>query len=46
MIYLSSYSAKRVDPVSAEMEYYVTVGLNSNIRESDFKRKKINFRFV
>ena len=30
------------DPISSEYEYYMTVGLNSNIKESDFKRKKLN----
>ena len=30
------------DPVSNKLEYYITVGLNSNIKESDFARKKLN----
>lgn len=30
------------DPVSNKNEYYMTVGLNSNIKQSDFKRKKQN----
>lgn len=30
------------DPISNANEYYMTVGLNSNIKESDFKRKKQN----
>ena len=34
--------AKSKDPISGETEYYMTVGLNSNIKQSDFKRKKLN----
>ena len=30
------------DPVSNKEEYYMTVGLNSNIKEEDFSRKKLN----
>ena len=30
------------DPISNKLEYYITVGLNSNIKESDFVRKKLN----
>lgn len=30
------------DPISNKLEYYITVGLNSNIQESDFARKKLN----
>ena len=30
------------DPISNKLEYYITVGLNSNIKESDFTRKKLN----
>lgn len=30
------------DPISGKNEYYMTVGLNSNIKQSDFKRKKLN----
>ena len=30
------------DPISNKLEYYITVGLNSNIKESDFARKKLN----
>jgi Ca-activated chloride channel family protein len=34
------------DPVSNKNEYYMTVGLNSNIKESDFARKKLNLVVV
>lgn len=34
------------DPVSGKNEYYMTVGLNSNIKESDFSRKKLNLVVV
>ena len=34
------------DPISGEYEYYMTVGLNSNIKESDFARKKLNLVVV
>lgn len=34
------------DPISQEEEYYMTVGLNSNIKESDFARKKLNIAVV
>lgn len=34
------------DPISGAYEYYMTVGLNSNIKESDFKRKKLNLVVV
>ena len=34
------------DPVSEKEEYYMTVGLNSNIKESDFARKKLNLVVV
>ncbi len=34
------------DPISNENEYYMTVGLNSNIKESDFQRKKLNLVVV
>lgn len=37
--YLQAISS---DPLSEEKEYYMAVGLNSNIKESDFKRKKLN----
>ena len=42
-LFSPSYStAVSKDPISGELEYYMTVGLNSNIKESDFKRKKLN----
>lgn len=42
-IFSPSYSiATSKDPISGEMEYYMTVDLNSNIKESDFQRKKLN----
>lgn len=42
-LFSPSYSyAISKDPLSGEEEYYLSVGLNSNIKESDFKRKKLN----
>lgn len=36
-LFSPSYSmAISKDPISAEKEYYMTVGLNSNIKQSDF----------
>ncbi len=41
-LFFPSYStAISKDPVSSKNEYYLTVGLNSNIKE-DFQRKKLN----
>jgi len=40
-----SYAVSR-DPFSLEDEYYLSVGLNSGIRESDFERKKLNLVIV
>src|SRR3989338_7980261 len=34
------------DPFSKEEEYYLSVGLNSGVKESDFKRKKLNLVIV
>lgn len=46
-LFSPSYStAISKDPVSSEKEYYMTVGLNSNIKESDFERKKLNLVVV
>lgn len=46
-IFSPSYStAISKDPVSKQDEYYMTVGLNSNIKESDFVRKKLNLVVV
>lgn len=42
-LFSPSYStAISNDPFSNKEEYYMTVGLNSNIKESDFERKKLN----
>lgn len=42
-LFTPSYStAYSKDPISNIGEYYMTVGLNSNIKESDFQRKKLN----
>ena len=42
-LFSPSYStAISKDPISGENEYYITVGLNSNIKENDFSRKKLN----
>ncbi len=42
-LFFPSYStAVSNDPVSQKPEYYMTVGLNSNIKEEDFQRKKLN----
>jgi len=40
-----SYAVTR-DPFSNEEEYYLSVGLNSNMKESDFQRKKLNLVIV
>lgn len=46
-LFSPSYSmAVSKDPVSEKEEYYMTVGLNSNIKESDFQRKKLNLTIV
>ena len=46
-LFSPSYScAISNDPISNKQEYYMTVGLNSNIKESDFKRKKLNLVVV
>ena len=34
------------DPFSEDEEYYLSVGLNSNMKESDFERKKLNLVVV
>jgi Ca-activated chloride channel family protein len=34
------------DPFTQKPEYYLSVGLNSNIKESDFQRKKLNLVVV
>jgi Ca-activated chloride channel homolog len=35
-------SAVTCDPFSQQTEYYLAVGLNSGLKESDFQRKKLN----
>ncbi len=46
-LFSPSYStAVSKDPFSEKKEYYMTVGLNSNIKESDFARKKLNVVIV
>ena len=46
-LFSPSYSyAISKDPISNKNEYYMTVGLNSNIKESDFQRKKLNLVVV
>ena len=46
MFYPTYSMAKSADPLSGEEEYYMSVGLNSNIKESDFQRKKLNLVLV
>ena len=42
-LFSPSYSCSiSKDPISFKNEYYITVGLNSNIKQSDFHRKKLN----
>jgi Ca-activated chloride channel homolog len=46
-LFCPSYSyAITADPLSSNDEYYLSVGLNSGIKESDFKRKKLNLVVV
>ncbi len=46
-LFCPSYSAAiSKDPFSKEDEYYLSVGLNSDIKESDFSRKKLNLVVV
>ena len=46
-LFSPSYStAVSKDPISNKNELYMTVGLNSNIKQSDFKRKKLNLVVV
>jgi Ca-activated chloride channel family protein len=40
-----SYAVTR-DPLSHQTEYYLSVGLNSGLKESDFERKKLNLVIV
>lgn len=46
MFYPTFSTAVSKDPISNKDEYYVSVGLNSNIKESDFQRKKLNVVLV
>jgi len=42
-LFCPSYAAAITnDPFSGETEYYLSVGLNSNLKASDFERKKLN----
>lgn len=46
-LFCPSYSfALTKDPFSNQNEYYMTVGLNSGIKASDFKRKPLNLMVV
>ena len=46
-LFSPSYStAISKDPISSQTEYYMTVGLNSNIKISDKKKKKQNIMIV
>ena len=46
-LYCPSYSyAITRDPFSHKTEYYLSVGLNSGLKESDFQRKKLNLVIV
>lgn len=46
-LFCPSYStAVTRDPLSGETEYYLSVGLNSGIKESDFERKMLNLVIV
>ncbi len=46
-LFCPSYSyAVSEDPFSGEEEYFLAVGLNSGLRESDFKRQKLNLVVV
>jgi Ca-activated chloride channel family protein len=46
-LFSPSYSyAVSCDPISHQTEYYLSVGLNSGLKESDFQRKKLNVVIV
>jgi Ca-activated chloride channel homolog len=46
-LYSPSYSfAVSRDPISHQAEYYLSVGLNSGMKASDFERKKLNLVIV
>ena len=46
MFYATATTAISKDPISDNEEYFVSVGLNSNIKEQDFQRKKLNLVVV
>lgn len=46
MFYSTATTAVSKDPISEKNEYYVSVGLNSNIKQEDFSRKKLNIVVV
>ena len=46
LFYPSASTAISKDTMSNEDDYYLTVGLNSNIKASDFERKKLNLVIV
>lgn len=47
VLFCPSYSyAASTDPFSGEREYYLSVGLNSGLKESDFQRKDLNLVIV
>lgn len=46
-LFCPSYAtAVSSDPISKQTEYYLSVGLNSGLKETDFKRKKLNLVIV
>ncbi|MFC1976712.1 VWA domain-containing protein [Chloroflexota bacterium] len=46
-LFSPSYScAVSADPLSGKTDYYLSVGLNSGMKESDFQRKKLNLVIV
>ena len=46
MFYPSYSCAVSTNPFSKDQEYYMSIGLNSNIKESDFNRKNVNLVIV
>ena len=46
MFYPTYSKAVSKDPISGEEEYFLSVGLNSNIKESDFRREHLNVILV
>ncbi len=46
-LFCPSYTyAITADPISGELDYYLSVGLNSGMEEKDFQRKKLNLVIV